>query len=339
MRCYPVLLVAGCLSIGFAASVLAASLASGARFRDCPDCPEMIVIPPGSFMMGMDAAVAKAHLEKLSAGFGAPAEPEKAAAALAKTAAHAAPVHKVTIARPFAVGVFHVTRGEYAAFVDATSWRGVPDAQGNSDCYLYGSGNRYVRDQDHPGDWREPGYNQTDLHPVTCVNWDDAHAFIAWLTKKSGKTYRLLSEAEYEYAARAGTTALYYWGDDPAAACLYGNWSDHTTVRVFGIRKSPADCNDHHLFTAPVGTFKPNPFGLYDMGGNVSGLIEDCDHPNYAGAPSDGSAWVTDGTCEQRITRGSFWNSTSSWGESAFRKPIPNVRSSESGFRVARVLD
>jgi formylglycine-generating enzyme required for sulfatase activity len=158
---------------------------------------------------------------------------------------------------------------------------------------------------------------------VINVSWDDANAYVTWLSKKTGKPYRLLTEAEYEYATRAGTETPYPWGDD--------------------IGKNNANCNGcgsewDNKQTAPVGSFAPNRFGLYDMVGNVWEWVEDCYHETYNGAPTDGSAWIT-GDCSTHVVRGGSWNNNPENLRSAFRIRLATVnRVSYLGFRVGRTL-
>lgn len=225
----------------------------GITFRDCPDCLEMVVVPAGRFLMGTPETDPFNY------------EQER-------------PVHRVTIARPFAVGVYEVTRGEYGRFVSET---GRPI--GNS-CWTYEAGDWETRSNRV---WSNPGFSQTDNHPVACVYWLDAKAFVAWLSRKTGQEYRLLSESEWEYMARAGTTTPWHWGSLDQAQCLYANVGDSTS------ELSPNyPCFDGYARTAPVGSFLPNDWGLYDVAGNVWEWVEDCHNYDYEGAPVDGSAWI-----------------------------------------------
>ncbi|MBI3013561.1 MAG: SUMF1/EgtB/PvdO family nonheme iron enzyme [Candidatus Tectomicrobia bacterium] len=263
---------------------------AGYAFRDCAECPEMVTIPPGRFNMG--------------AGDGY--ENEK-------------PVHKVTIGQPFAVGKFEVTRGEYAAFVAATGH----STAGDCDTYTRGrSGGRY--EMNDAASWRDPGFAQTDRDPVTCVSWDDAKAYVAWLSKKTGKEYRLLSEAEWEYVARAGTSTAWWCGG--AEACLDGTaWYSSNSGR--GGRG-----------TQPVGSKTANPFGLYDIHGNVWEWVEDCWNDGYSGALAKGEAW-TSGDCSHRFFRGGSWNYEPGFLRSAIRLVnSTTLRNNSSGFRVSRTL-
>jgi formylglycine-generating enzyme required for sulfatase activity len=271
----------------FPASAAGPELESGVEvFRDIdePWCPELVVIQPGKFMMGSTEPERRWALQQ-----GAEREWvdwEK-------------PQHRVAIAAPFDIGKYQVTRGQFARFVEATGH----DMSGGA----------------ASADWCFPGFEQTDPHPVVCVSWQDAQAYIRWLSQETGQPYRLLSEAEWEYAARAGTTTRYSWGDDPP-----------TPERAnFGMNISR---------TTEVGAYPPNPWGLYDMYGNVWEWVEDCWNESYTGAPSDGSAW-TSGDCSRRVLRGSSWGDYPTSLRSAFRSKIATVfRSINIGFRVARTL-
>ena len=221
------------------------------------------------------------------------------------------PQHRVTIANPFAIGKFPMTRGEFAAFVKDTGYR----AEGGCDVWS-GSEWRHLPDRS----WRSPSaLDQDDRHPVVCVNWHDAREYAAWLSKKSGKRYRLLTEAEREYAARARTTTRYSFGDDEAWLSEYA-WYQANAGGA----------------THPVGEKKPNAFGLFDMHGNVWSWCEDIWHSSYRGAPSDGSAWQT-GDTPFRALRGGSWYRNANGLRSAFRITLsPDGRFSDVGFRVAR---
>jgi formylglycine-generating enzyme required for sulfatase activity len=234
-------------------------------FRDCPSCPEMVVIPAGRFIMGSDAD------------------------------ADEKPMHRVTIARPFAVGRFEVTFAEWdkCAADGGCANNKSPSDQG------WGRGRR----------------------PAIGVSWNDAREYAGWLSLRTKKNYRLLTEAEWEYAARAGTDTRFAFGN----------------VLLKDQAQFEADR------TAEVGSFPPNGFGLYDMHGNASEHVEDCYHQNYEGAPSNGSPWMTSCNVEQwHVTRGGSFN-LYGWGSSlvtstARGKPSPDARHNY-GFRIARILD
>jgi formylglycine-generating enzyme required for sulfatase activity len=299
-------LVAGAMALAVAiwpVAVAARSPAPGLEFRDCPECPRMVRLPGGIFQMG------DAHT---------PARPDEQ------------PVHAVTIAA-FAVGKFEVTRREFAAFVAATGYAPGPG------CVVGRHGEaRWVPDP--TASWRDPGYPISDDQPVVCVAWADASAYAAWLTRRTGKSYRLLSEAEFEYAIRAGTTTEYWWGDNPDDLCAYANGGDLAAQKQF--RAWPAArCDDGHAFTAPVGSYRHNAFGLYDMAGNAWEWTADCYAPTYDPQPRDGSPY-TGGGCEHRVLRGGSMG----WGvvdlRSSQRNGLlpPTIRGGDIGFRVARSL-
>jgi len=254
--------------------------AVGEKFRDCPNCPEMVVLPWGSFMMGSPASVASWH---------------------------ESPAHWALIARPFAVGVYEVTRGEYARFVAATG-----HSYGRS-CHTYEDGDRVERSDRN---WRQPGFPQTDRHPAVCVNWYDAQAYIRWLSSEAGESYRLLSEAEWEYAARANTTTAYHFGENIASS----------------------QANNNGGRTVAVGSYPANQFGLHDVHGNVWEWTQDCWNAGYWGAPNDGSAWES-GECGRRVLRGGSWYDFPRSLRSVSRTRVPSEsRLNILGFRVARAL-
>ena len=178
-------------------------------------------------------------------------------------------------------------------------------------------------------------------YPAACLSWNDAKSYVAWLSRKTGKTYRLLTESEWEFAARAGTTSRYYFGDDENELCRYGNSLDQTARSTFATAsgQSTLSCSDGYAYAAPVGRFAANRFGLYDMLGNLSEWVEDCANYSYDGAPTNGSAW-TSGDCSHRIVRGGSWSSTPEFLRSAKRdgSTPSGVRLNVIGFRVARRL-
>jgi formylglycine-generating enzyme required for sulfatase activity len=289
-----------------AVGVYAEELAPGTEFRDCLHCPEMVVVPAGEFMMGSP-----------------PDEPGRDA--------DEGPQHEVTIPRPFAVGKYEVTRSEFAAFVDAS---GHGPSGG---CFVYTNGEWQ---EDSGKNWRDPGYEQSDQHPVTCVSWEDAQAYVRWLGGEAGKDYRLLSEAEWEYAARAESKMARFWGNDANLACNFANVHDDTSKRVNGFPWENHTCDDGFAHTASVGSFDANDLGLHDMLGNVWEWSEDCWHSNYDDAPRDGSAWTTGGDCRRRVLRGGSWVNSPGFVRSADRSGYyPDDRYFDNGFRVARTID
>lgn len=314
------------LTIGLATFLAACVLPSHAQntalqpgmiFRDCADCPEMVVIPAGSALVGSrpDETTRENMPEAASSREG--------------------PQHNVTISRAFAAGRFEVTKGQYAQFVSETSR---PDAGCSRWDFAANRWSPYPEKS-----WRDVGFLQGNDEPAVCVSWDDAKAFVAWLSGKTGMSYRLLTEAEWEYSARGGTATARYWGDDRNQACIYANVFDLPTAKkiAWETRKNPDKhfaCDDGYSFTAPVGSYRPNGFGLYDMIGNVWEWVEDCFHDTYDGAPSDGSAWTT-GECKVRIQRGGGWGNPPGYSRTARRDALPpDLRGHTFGLRVARTL-
>ena len=274
----------------------------GSTFQDCNDCPEMVVIPAGSFQMG------------------SPDDEEG-------RDADEGPQHRVTIDAPFALGRYEVTRGQFSRFVAATNH----EAKG---C-RYWDGDSVENDPNRS--WRDPGYEQSNNHPVACVSWEDAQAYIDWLRKESGENYRLPSEAEWEYAARAGTTTRYFWGDDADEGCSFANGADQTAKKE-QTGWTVMACDDGYYGTASAGSYRPNRFGLHDMTGNLWEWLEDRWHDNYDDAPIDGRAWV-DGNNSARVLRGGSWVNGPWLLRSAYRdRFVPDGRGNDLGFRVARTL-
>jgi formylglycine-generating enzyme required for sulfatase activity len=242
------------------------------------------------------------------------------------------PRHKVSIARPFAVGRTHITRGEFAAFVTATGHRT------DGGCYSH-DGKKWKLDPARS--WRSPGFEQTDAHPVVCVNWSDAEAYAAWLSQRTGKSYRLMSEAEAEYVTRATTQATrqprFFFGNDYKDLCTHGNGADLTAKEKFS-GWNVADCRDGYVYTAPVASFKANAWGLHDVHGNAWSWTADCFVDSYNGAPSDGSARTT-GNCVSRVLRGGSWDADPQYLRAANRNlSPPDYRDDIIGFRLARTL-
>jgi formylglycine-generating enzyme required for sulfatase activity len=283
---------------------------SGQSFRDpladgspCPMCPEMVAVPKGSFTMGSPSGEQGRRADEGPARF-------------------------VSIAQPFAIGKYLVTRAEFAAFAGDAGY----NPAGGCDVW---NGSDWVTQSKRS--WQSPGFDQDDRHPVVCVSWSDAKTLAAWLSAKTGRSYRLPSEAEWEYAARAGTTTPYYFGSDDREFCRYGNGADATLKKNYPNYSTVLACDDGYLFTAPVGSFLPNAFGLYDMHGNAWEWIEDCYHDGFAGAPADGSAWR--GNCTRRVVRGGSWASFPRTLRSASRASNPqDARRDQWGIRLARSI-
>ncbi|MEQ1776377.1 MAG: formylglycine-generating enzyme family protein [Burkholderiales bacterium] len=282
---------------------------AGNSFKDCADCPEMVVIPAGHFAMGTTSD--EEAREYLAERFRYRSEPQ----------------HHVNVKR-FAAGKFEITRGQYRAFAEASG-------RNSGGCFVW-NGTEFEVDKNRS--WRNPGYAQNDLHPVVCVSWEDASAYVRWLSQKTAKQYRLLTEAEWEYAARAGTTTARFWGDDGNSACDHANGADRASIRQVPAARQweSANCDDRYAYTAPVGGYRANAFGLHDMLGNAGEWTQDCWNANYGGAPIDGSAWAT-GDCLMRAVRGGAWDDAPTGLRAAYRVGSPTmIRLYSRGFRVAR---
>jgi formylglycine-generating enzyme required for sulfatase activity len=248
------------------------ALVPGTVTRDGPG-PEMVLVPAGQCLMGVPEA------ESRREGMGDRA---------------ARPQHAVTIARPFWLGRYPVTRGEYASFAADTGRVG--------------------------GEWARPDFLQNNRHPVVNVSFEDALAYLTWLSKQAAQTYRLPSEAEWEYAARAGTTTARFWAEDAGEPGEYAHFGSGEGTR-------------------PVGSFTPNAFGLFDMLGQVWEWTADAWHDNYNNAPTDGSPWLAEGAAD-RVFRGGSWDGDGRLVRAAYRNSFdPAFRSVDFGFRCARDLE
>jgi formylglycine-generating enzyme required for sulfatase activity len=284
------------------------------RYVDLPGhSPAMVVVPTGSFLMGSpDGENGRSDAET--------------------------PQHRITIVKGFAMAQSAITVGQFREFVKASGYQ--PDSVRLGGASVYDARSGAMRDDSH-ATWQDDyaGHPATDDLPVVNVSWRDAKAYADWLSQRTGKTYRLPSEAEFEYALRAGTTTRYWWGDD-APAEKVENITGGLDRSVNGRRWSHAfrGYRDGYWGPAPVMQFKPNPFGLYDMDGNVSEWVADCWHDNYIRAPADGSAWINPG-CGVRVIRGGSWGSSPEQVRSAFRQGgDADIRSGRVGFRVVREL-
>jgi formylglycine-generating enzyme required for sulfatase activity len=284
--------------------------APGSLFRDCPECPEMVVVPAGRFVMG--AAQGEEEAEGLEE----------------KMRGRATPRRNVQIAQPFALGRLEVTRGQFAAFARETGH------DGGKSCWTIEDGKWESRDGRN---WRAPGFAQDDTHPVSCVSWDDAQAYVAWLSRRTRQAYRLPSDAEWEYAARAGTTSRRPWGNAADTGCVHANLADQSARRRLDIDLAVA-CDDGHAHTAPGGSLRANAFGLHDVIGNVFEWVVDCWNDDLAGIPADGTARMT-GDCAMRPLRGGSFYVKPVFARTAHRlKAARAVREVDNGFRVARPL-
>jgi formylglycine-generating enzyme required for sulfatase activity len=295
---------------------------AGEVFKDCRDCPDMVVIPAGSGIIGAELS-------------------EREHEGVLNSAGRESPRHAVTIRRPFALGRTEVTRGLYGRFAADTARSGPPECGAPGNAESPGSAASLPVTKS----WRNPGFVQTDAEPAVCVSWDDAKAFVVWLSQKTGKNYRLPSEAEWEYAARGGTTSARFWGDSAKDICKKANLLTAATLQAMGPANTPGGakdeliCNNDRKFTMPAASFEPNPFGLYDVIGNVWELVEDCFHASYLGAPTDGSAWA-EPNCQQRVQRGAAFDNLAWFGRAATRATVAfDHRGIDTGFRVARDLE
>ena len=245
------------------------------------------------------------------------------------------PQHRVRITRPFYLGTYHVTRGQFRQFIKDSGCKTDaekgerPGALGwNPNTKEFGLNEKYS--------WRNAGFEQTDEHPVVNVSWNDAVAFCKWLGSKEGKTYRLPTEAEWEYACRAGTTTRYYSGDGPETLVKVGNVADAAFKAKFPDEKHTIKASDGYVFTSPVGSFKPNAFGLYDMHGNAWQWCADWDGAEYD-ATSRADDPIGPDSGDDRVLRGGSWFGGPDRCRSARRGGLaPDYRSDDAGFRVAR---
>lgn len=280
----------------------------GSAFRDCHDCPEMVIVPAGTFVMGTP---------------GAPAA-RGAAAAEGETSV-------ISLAHPFALGRREVTRGEYARFIADSGHE--PQAG----CRVWDEELARFSD-DSRRSWQDVA--TADDWPATCVSFTDATAYVQWLAAKTDSRYRLPSEAEWEYAARAGSRAARPWGDAAEDGCDSANTYDLVAAARFRLGWPQARCRDGYADLAPVGQFAANAFGLQDMIGNAREWVQDCATDSYVGRPRDARAWEWIGGCGERIQRGGSWLSPPDESRSASRSAVPSgERSGDAGFRVARDVE
>jgi formylglycine-generating enzyme required for sulfatase activity len=281
---------------------------------------KLVKIPAGEFMMGSGKSAAE--IARLFDSKAEDYEDEH-------------PQHRVKITKSFQIGVFEVTVGQFRQFVEATGYQTEAEKDGEGG-YGWNETTEKFEGRDPNYNWKNTGFSQTDEHPVANVTWNDAVAFCKWLSRKEGKTYRLPTEAEWEYACRGGTTSLYQNGDDPNGLVAVGNiadqtakdkWTNYQTFDYLSVR-------DNSVFSSPVGSFRSNAFGLYDMHGNVWEWCQDWYGKDYYGkspisdpsGPSSGSS---------RVLRGGSWISLAQNSRSAVRyRDSPDDRNSLNGFRV-----
>jgi formylglycine-generating enzyme required for sulfatase activity len=282
--------------------------APGSVFRDCDDCPEMVVVPAGVFVMGTPSAMRRPGI--------AAAESDAVA---------------MEIPRAFALGRQEVTRREFAVFIAKSGY------ESRSGCRTWDPAlGRFSKNP--RTSWRDPATPAVPAgeHPVTCVSFIDAQAYVQWLSRETGARYRLPSEAEWEYAARADSASLRPWGDDADAGCEQANTYDVTADAALRLGWANAGCRDGYADVAPAGQFAANAFGLHDLIGNVREWVQDCATASYAGRPRDARAWEWLGGCGQRVQRGGSWLSPPDEARSAARFAADaEDRGDDAGFRVA----
>jgi len=270
-------------------------------FKDHEQGPEMVVVPAGSFTMGSPASEPERE----------PWEPGTES-----------PQFKVSINWPFAIGRDAILRREFAAFVAATGYQAESGA-------LVLKGEEWLYDP--LVSWRDPGFDQGESHPVVCISWNDAKAYVAWLAAITGQPYRLLGEAEWEYAARAGSETPFWWGSTIAPA-----QANYKATLGYG---GGGSIGEFRGGTVPAASFEPNPWGLFNVHGNVWEWCEDAWHSCYDSAPTDGSAWLEGGDGSRHILRGGSWINYPRFLRSAVRFGFSaEARAYNFGFRIGRTL-
>ncbi len=295
----------------------------------------MIVVPTGSYVIGAsDNEHRRENMFTDGDTAGGPGEGGTTIRlTLQQIAAREVPLTAITIGRAFALSRYEVTVGEYETFIDATGHRSADS------CRIYNDdGSLFVTT---PGvNWRTPGFEQQNSYPAVCMNWLDAQAYASWMADSTNQPYRLPTEAEWEYAERAGSSAARSWGNSVQETCLHANVGDLDMADVTGWRNRQFTCRDGFAFTAPVGQYRPNALGLYDMLGNVWEYIEDCWHDTHDGRPTNASAWRGEACEQMRMTKGGSW-SHYPWGiRSAVRNRAPvNASYNTTGIRLARDLN
>lgn len=276
-------------------------------FSDCDNCPEMVRITGGTFLLGSDA-MDPGHQEDET------------------------PQVEVSIST-FAVSRYEVTLKEFKAFIKATGYIDETVCLSMQDNGFW--------DYDPEKSWKNPGFEQTDDHPVTCLSWNTANAYVDWLNEQSStEQYRLLTESEWEYAARAGSSSVYWWGDREDDFCNRTNGVDQSTQAKFPGWNRAGMCDDGYVFTAPVGHYQsPNAYGVEDMVGNVWEWVSDCYVDNYKDKPRNGMPQTVE-QCEKRVIRGGAWGDTGSFYlRSAYRGAwTPEQSFTNLGLRVAKTL-
>ena len=283
---------------------------------------EFVRVPEGDFLMGSELPPAQSDTDE-----------------------H--PRHRVHV-KPFYMGKSEVTVAQFRRFVDETGYRTdaergtpVPEKSNMKDGVLGGptvdeTGNWVLNTNIT---WRDPELPQSENHPVVVVSWNDAQVFCSWLSNKTSRRVRLPTEAEWEYACLGGTTTHYWWGDEPDTSGKVANLADLQAKRRYELWESIGmdflDTDDGFLYAAPVGSYRANPFGLYDMIGNVWEWCEDTKQPSYKGAPSDGSAWTEPCEHDRRVFRGGTWGNGARQSRCSWRAGhSAGCRGTSFGFRV-----
>lgn len=285
-------------------------------FQDCKSCPEMVIIPAGSVSIGSDEdEIGRKRGERLK--------------------------QHAVISEAFAMAKTEVTLGQFRVFMEESKYQSVVpkrDGQPLIGCnYFDGKSYGYISVHN----WENPGYPQREDAPVVCVSWSDAEAYAKWLSEKTGRSYRVPSTVEFEYASRAGSSSPWFWGTDPNQACEYANIGDRSFANQFPSRPS-FSCDDGYVYTSRVGAFKPNAFGLYDMVGNAWEWTNDCFHMDLSDSPVDGSTWLEagEGDCTFRTPKGGSWISGIGWSRAAVRsRDGADYKSFMLGFRVAAAIE
>ncbi len=262
----------------------------------------LVLIPPGEFTMGRDRS------------------------------GNQSPAHKVRITRPFYLKAREVSVGQFRLFVHRTGYKTEAESSGQGSLHCIGA-SRFERKPEYT--WSNPGHEQTANHPVVAVTWNDAVAFCKWLSQKEGIRYRLPTEAEWEYACRAGTTTRYHFGDDEDELATYANLVDAAFRQEWPETKIGIAASDGYARTARAGRFRPNPFGLYDMHGNVAEYCNDWYGGYYAVSPTDDPPGPESGS--MHVARGGAWDCGPHGVTSTVRYHIPRLQPYETvGFRVVR---
>jgi formylglycine-generating enzyme required for sulfatase activity len=295
--------ILSCASVG-------GGLNSPTEFADCEYCPEMVKISTGTYVMGD------------STGEGRDNE---------------RPAHPVSISEPFAISKFPITVKQFRAFVNASGYATKAERNPKEGCWG-------IRDDVTIGwlpnqNWNNNNLKQEENHPVVCVTWNDASEYIQWLAKTTGFSYRLPSEAEWEYAARAGEEGKYHFGDDPGDVCEHINHADYQMVRAWDADTGVSECDDGFLNTSPVGSYPANRFGLYDMYGNVWEWVADCYLPHLPMVAPTQQA-THDHSCDEYTLRGASWASRPEGVTTSYRTSAEaDTRTVDYGFRVVRELE